>query len=180
MDTQDKEGNKISILSFRDIPIRVKVGFWATFISAILDKLLGVLPMKDIVLPPVALDILFYGLLALLAFGLVMLALGLIEWARKTRSQKQIIIGLLRREHTEAIMPESLAKLKTTGTLDDISSEEANLILAMSIELESRHGYNDITGLFADRASGVPLNELKTRPCSQCGIPRNQKGKHGE
>lgn len=67
-----------------------------------------------------------------------------------------------------------------TGRLEDVSPVESEFILAMSIELQSIHGYNDLTGLFADRASGVPLNELKTRPCSQCGIPRNQKGKHGK
>lgn len=66
------------------------------------------------------------------------------------------------------------------GGLEGISPEAANLILAMSIEIDVVHGYNDLTGLFADRASGVPLNELKTRPCSQCGIPRNQRGKHRE
>jgi hypothetical protein len=66
------------------------------------------------------------------------------------------------------------------GGTENISPEDANLILAMSIELDSIHGYNDLTGLFADRASGIPLNELKTRPCSQCGVPRNQRGKHRE
>jgi hypothetical protein len=68
-------------------------------------------------------------------------------------------------------------KSQIAGKLEDISPQDANLILIMSIELDSRHGHNDITGLLADRASGVPLNELKTRPCSQCGIPRNQRSK---
>jgi hypothetical protein len=71
-------------------------------------------------------------------------------------------------------------RLRINGGSESISPEDANLILVMSIELDSIHGYNDLTGLFADRASGVPLNELKTRPCSQCGIPRNQRGKHHE
>jgi hypothetical protein len=71
-------------------------------------------------------------------------------------------------------------KSRITGSLEGVSPEDANLIVAMGIEMEVMHGYNDITGLFADRASGIPLNELKTRPCSQCGIPRNQRGKHDE
>jgi hypothetical protein len=69
-------------------------------------------------------------------------------------------------------------KSKIAGGLDGISPKDANLIFAMSIEIDVVHGYNDLTGLLADRASGVPLNELKTRPCSQCGVPRNQRGKH--
>jgi hypothetical protein len=71
-------------------------------------------------------------------------------------------------------------KSKITGRLEDVSPVESEFILAMSIELESIHGWNDLTGLFADRASGIPLNELKTRPCSQCGVPRNQRGNHHE
>ena len=108
-----------------------------------------------------------------------MLVLGIIEWVQKSRQQSDNItklehgIKLLRQERTEAM-------LKTTGRLEDVSPVETDLIIAMSIELEGRHGYNDFTGLLADRASGVPLNELKIRPCSQCGIPRNQKGNHGK
>ena len=67
---------------------------------------------------------------------------------------------------------------KIAGGLEGIPPKDANLILAMSIEIDVVHGYNDLTGLLADRASGVPLNELKTRPCSQCGVPRNQRGNH--
>jgi hypothetical protein len=193
MGMQNKESNKLSILNFRDMPIKVKVGFWVTFISTIFDKLLEVLPMKGIVLPPVALDILFYGLLVFLAFGLVMLALGLIEWTRKTWSQKQMIenqsdnitklerdIEILRREYTETIKPEILKKLKATGRLEDVSQEDSLWIVARGIEMQASHGYNDVMGLFADRASGVPLNELMTKPCSDCGVPRNQRGKHHE
>jgi hypothetical protein len=61
------------------------------------------------------------------------------------------------------------------GRLDDVSQADSEFILAKSIELEAIHGHNDLLGLFADRASGVPLNELSTRPCTHCGIPRNQK-----
>jgi hypothetical protein len=75
---------------------------------------------------------------------------------------------------------DTLEKARITGRLEDVSRVESEFILAKSIELEAIHGYNDLLGLFADRASGVPLNELSTRPCSQCGIPRNQRGKHDE
>jgi len=148
MDMQNKDSNKVSIFSFRDMPIKVKVGFWATFISAILDKLLGVLPMKGIVLPPVALDILFYGLLILLVFGLVMLALGLIEWAKKTQSQKQTIenqsdnitnlehsLELLRSEYNQR-------KIKLHQSLDelyfDVKSKRVTEIEYQTTEYQTR------------------------------------------
>jgi hypothetical protein len=63
------------------------------------------------------------------------------------------------------------------GRMDDISSGDTDLILLMDIEMGWKHGHGDITGLFADRASGVALNELVARNCSQCGIPRNKKSK---
>jgi len=71
----------------------------------------------------------------------------------------------------------TLKGLKNTGRLEDVSPADVDLILLMSIELAGKHGHNDLTGLLADRASGVPLNELKIKPCSQCGIPRNQNSK---
>jgi hypothetical protein len=73
------------------IPTKFKVGFWATFTSTILDKLLEVLQMKGVVIPPTLLDLSFYALIVLLVFGLVMLILGIIEWVGKSRGQKEII-----------------------------------------------------------------------------------------
>lgn len=63
------------------------------------------------------------------------------------------------------------------GRMDDISPGDADLIVLMDIEMGWKHGHDDVTGLFADRASGVPLNELMGRNCSQCGMPRNKKSK---
>jgi len=108
-----------------------------------------------------------------LAVGGGLIVYGLIKEASKEKLQ---VTEVITKENLTAI----LEKLKGRGRLEDISPVEADLILAMSIELESTHGYNDITGLLADRASDVPLNELKARPCSHCGIPRNQRGKHHE
>jgi hypothetical protein len=161
------------------IPTKFKIGFWATFTSTILDKLLELLQMKGVVLPPTLLDVAIYILIILLGFGLWMMVWGIIEWVRKTHQQKQTI-ELLRQERIETIKPDLLGKLVSDGRLENISQGDVDLILLMSIEVESRHGYNDLTGLLADRANGVPLNELKARPCSQCGIPRNQRGKHRE
>jgi len=108
----------------------------------------------------------------LLSVAFVWTVCSVIYWRRHKRNEEQLV------KLTESIKPDLLERLKATGRLEDVSPQDAKLILAMSIELASKHGYNDLTGLFADRANGVPLNELKTRPCSQCGIPRNQKGKH--
>ena len=110
----------------------------------------------------------------LLSAAFVWTICSLIYWRRHRKNETQATILV------EGISPDLLKKLKTTGTLENVSPQDTRLILLMSIGVDSRHGYNDLTGLFADRASGVPLNELKTRPCSQCGIPRNQRGKHRE
>jgi hypothetical protein len=113
--------------------------------------------------------------IAYILFGaaFALLIYDVIGWQKnKKRRQFEVL--------AKGIKLNLLEKLKTTGRVEDISQGDIDVIQLMSIELEGRHGYNDFTGLLADRASGVPLNELKTRPCSQCGIPRNQKGKHGK
>jgi hypothetical protein len=145
------------------VPSKVKIGFGATFTSGVLDTLLEVLQMKGVVLPPTLLDVAIYTLMILLGVGLSMMVWGIIEWARKTRQQEHVI-----------------EELKTTGRLEDVSQQDALWIVARGIEMQVSHGYNDIMGLFADRAHSIPLNELMTRPCSQCGIPRNQRGNHYE
>ena len=101
--------------------------------------------------------------------GCVITGIVLITRGRQGRNvkQKDELRALLETAHLE-------------GKLENISEGDAYLIIAMAIELESKHGWNDLTGLLADRASGVPLNKLKANPCSQCGIPRNKKGRHGE
>ena len=73
------------------IPSKVKIGFGAAFTSWVFDTLLEVLQMKGIALSPTSLDVAFYGLIVLLGFGLLMMVWGFVEWARKTRQQKQII-----------------------------------------------------------------------------------------
>ena len=89
-----------------------------------------------------------------------------------------IVYGLVtNNDNVVGVKTRAKERPRINGGLENISPEDANLILAMSIELDSVHGHNDLTGLFADRASGIPLNELTTRPCSRCGVPRNQRGK---
>lgn len=64
------------------------------------------------------------------------------------------------------------------GSLDSVSLSDRYLIIALSISMGINHKHGgDLVGLLADRASGVPLNELMTRECSVCGIPRNKKSK---
>jgi len=102
-----------------------------------------------------------------IGIAITLTGIFLIIRARHTKAQREDIAG-------------TLEQLRIAGRLEDVSPQDANLILLMSIDLEARHGHNDITALLADRASNVPLNELKTRLCSQCGIPRNQKSKKNE
>ena len=63
------------------------------------------------------------------------------------------------------------------GSLDTVTAQDRLLIEAMAMDMIITHGHMDMLGLLADRASGIPLNELMTRNCSECGIPRNQRGK---
>jgi hypothetical protein len=63
------------------------------------------------------------------------------------------------------------------GSLDTVTSQDRMLITSMAMDMILKHGHMDLTGLLADRASGIPLNELMTRNCSDCGIARNRKGK---
>ena len=61
------------------------------------------------------------------------------------------------------------------GSLDAVSSQDKRLITAMAIDMAISHGHLDLEGLLADRASSIPLNELKQRPCSVCGVARDTK-----
>jgi hypothetical protein len=64
------------------------------------------------------------------------------------------------------------------GSLDSISSADRWFIVSLSIEMGLRHVHGgDLQGLLADRASGIPLNELMARNCSVCGVPRNKQSK---
>ena len=80
------------------------------------------------------------------------------------------LLSELRREGKSV---ETVARLK--GSLDDVPAQDKLLIQAMAIDMTIAHGHLDLDGLLADRASGIPLNELKQRPCSVCGIPRDRK-----
>jgi cell division protein FtsL len=175
------------------MPNKVGVGLGFAILAFVFPTLLDVLQMMGVTMPPTVLNIAIIVLIVLGILGIVMVISGIIEWARKTREQKQTIakqsdditklehnVEILSREYTEAIKPEILKKLKTTGRIDDVSPADSKWIVVKGIEMIAFHGYNDVMGLFADRASGVPLNELMAKPCSYCGIPRNQRGKHDE
>jgi hypothetical protein len=111
---------------------------------------------------------------AFFAVSFVWLVFALAYWRKHRKNEAQLEVL------AEAIKPDLLEKLKATGKLENISQGDALWIVARNIEMQARHGHDDLLELFADRASGVPLNELMTRPCSQCGIPRNQRGKQIE
>jgi len=64
------------------------------------------------------------------------------------------------------------------GSIDTVTLQDRRFIrLELSVPMQWRHGHMDTEGLLADRASGVPLNELLARNCSRCGVPRNKKGR---
>jgi hypothetical protein len=80
------------------------------------------------------------------------------------------ILSELRREGKSV---KTITRLK--GSLDDVPSQDKLLIQAMAMDMAIVHGHLDLDGLLADRASGIPLNELKRQPCSVCGVPRDRK-----
>jgi len=80
--------------------------------------------------------------------------------------------------HVRADIDEKLKELKPQeGSLDNVTQQDRKLIIAFAMDMILKHGHMDIPGLLADRASGVPLNELMAGKCQQCGTPRNQKSK---
>ena len=107
----------------------------------------------------------------LFTVSFIWLVFALFYWRKYRKDETQL--ALL----AESIQPNLLKKLKTAGRLEDISQGDALWIMARSIEMQASHGHNDLLELLADRASGVPLNELMTKPCSHCGVPRNLRGK---
>jgi len=94
------------------------------------------------------------------------------------------IVFIIRARHAKAEREDitgTLEQLRIAGRLEDISQGDALWIVARSIEMQTFHGHDDLLELLADRASGIPLNELMTKPCSRCGISRNKKrGKQSE
>jgi hypothetical protein len=107
----------------------------------------------------------------LLAAAFIWTVCSVIYWRSHKRDDAQL--ALL----AESIRPGLSKSLKATGKLEDISRGDALWIMGKSILMQNSHGHDDFWGLTADRASNVPLNELMARPCSQCGIPRNQRSK---
>jgi len=70
---------------------KIAIGFWSTFTSWSFSVLLEVLQLNNIVLSPVLLNIASCVLVLLTLFGLSMMGYGIIQWARQSRKQKQII-----------------------------------------------------------------------------------------
>lgn len=64
------------------------------------------------------------------------------------------------------------------GSIESVTAGDVSFIVSrLGIPMSWDHGHGDIEGLIADRASGIPLNELMQRACSRCGVPRNQGGR---
>jgi len=71
-------------------------------------------------------------------------------------------------------------KTSLQGTIDSVTSQDRIFIIMLTKNMAFQHGHLDFEGLFADRASGVPLNDLMLRNCSKCGKPRNKKSEDKE
>ena len=95
--------------------------------------------------------------------GIVLIIQGKEEGNGKQRQE-------LDRQEMASIKPQE-------GSLDTVTSQDRRLIMSMAMDMLLKHGHMDLTGLLADGASGIHLNELMARNCSECGIPRNRRGK---
>ena len=64
------------------------------------------------------------------------------------------------------------------GSIESVTIGDMGFVVSqLGIPMSWNHGHRDIEGMIADRASGIPLNELTGRPCSHCGVARNQRGR---
>ena len=61
--------------------------------------------------------------------------------------------------------------------LDTVSQEEKDLISHIGMRMMDTHGHLDLVGMLSDRANGVDLNDLMFKPCSICGVIRNQRSR---
>lgn len=108
--------------------------------------------------------------------GIGLIVYGLIKADSKEKSLATEVTAL-----SNVVTKESLTKalegMKRRGKLENISPLEKDWILAKSLEMTWVHGHEDFFQLLAEIADDIPLSELMTRPCSRCGVPRNQKGK---
>ena len=146
-----------------------RLGAIAAAIGMVLTIIVNLLKLEELLGWPIAYWNVIFMVLVLIGFLAVYFS---IEEIRKEIEGK--VYGQVRKD-IEALNLEGNEAIK--GRIDDVSSGDANLIVLMDIEMGWKHGHGDLTGLFADRASGVPLNELMIRDCSQCGIPRNKKSR---
>jgi len=107
-------------------------------------------------------------------FGLFFFGFSFLYWnENKIKVElRNSILNEIRGEIRESVT--SVVE-KPEGTLDGVTSQDRLLIQAMAIDMAIGHGYLDFVGLLADRASGISLNELMSRPCSVCGISRDTR-----
>jgi hypothetical protein len=143
------------------VPSKVSYGIAIelfAFALWVVQQMIGVIP------PPLGWSVIIGCVIA----GIVLIIQGKQEENDKQRQESV-------RQETTSIKPQE-------GSLDTVTSEDRRLIMSMAMDMLLTHGHMDLTGLLADRASGVPLNELMTRNCSEsgCGIPRNQRVKRRE
>lgn len=70
-------------------------------------------------------------------------------------------------------------KIKVKGMInariENVSKADKAFLRLLAWEMKFRHGHTDASGLLADRASGIDLNELIKRDCTICGKPRSQR-----
>ena len=112
------------------------------------------------------------GVLAVVAFICLDIAIRRKEYER--------ISGVGYRETTESAETRTVTPEPQEGSLDTVTGEDRRFIVSLCLEMAIQHGHIDFNGLLADRASGVPLNQLMSKECSVCGIARNLRSDRWE
>lgn len=143
-----------------------QLGATVAAIGMILSIMVNLLRLEEILGWPIASwNVVFMGLV-LIGFLVVYFS---IEGIRKEIEEK--VYQQVRKDVERVVTGKSIR-----GSLDSVSLSDRHFIIGLSVRMGINHKHGgDLQGLLADRASGVPLNELMTRECSICGIPRNRK-----
>lgn len=166
-------------------------GWWVVFSLIFLglsgyDLIGGQVPSAN--LPTVQDYIYWWDWKIWIIIALIIAIIGTVEGAYRYSKHIQSISSNLNQTNIQELVRVELEKMaednkKNTvveGSLENVTLADKSWIMSWSItEMNFKHGHNDILGMLADRASGVPLNELPNRPCKVCadGTLRNQKSK---
>ena len=77
-----------------------------------------------------------------------------------------------------SVRKQNLKLAQEPKTTIKLSSKKLNTGVYFNLreQTHSKHGYGDDWGIENDLKSGIDPEDIMSRKCTKCGIPRNQKG----